>query len=129
MRKTKENKPTVAPRVPMSEEVKGAIAWQEKALNVVSAAQSALSTAESLKRDVDDVVCGSIAAWLLVHPEALDEEIRGMLKRSNLTLENVLECLELGYRECPASPTGKCVYSGELGDDFCLFCGGPDERK
>ena len=125
----KKSKPVIATRVPVSEEITATIAWQAKAQDVVSAAQNALSTAEALKRDTDDVVCGAIAAWLLVHPEALDDDIRSMLKRSNLTLEKVLECLELGYWECSTSPTGKCVYSNELGDDHCLFCGLPEERK
>lgn len=129
MRKTKESKPISTPRVPVSEEVKGAIAWQNKVRNAVMAAQSALNSVESLKRDVDDVVCDAIAAWLLVHPAALDEDIRHMLKHSEFTLEKVLESLELGYWECPTSPAGKCVYSNELGDDQCLFCGLPEERK
>ena len=65
MCKTKESKPISTPRVPVSEEVKGAIAWQNKVRNAVMAAQSALNSVESLKRDVDDVVCDAIAAWLL----------------------------------------------------------------
>jgi len=39
--------------------------------------------------------------------------------------------LYLGSWDCLHSPTGSCFYNG-LKDqclDFCLLCGGPDERK
>ena len=36
--------------------------------------------------------------------------------------------IEIGSWDCKTSPIGVCAY-GEDGDDFCLFCGGPDERK
>lgn len=38
------------------------------------------------------------------------------------------ENISIGTWDCPDSPIGVCAY-GEEGDDFCLFCGGPDERK
>lgn len=47
--------------------------------------------------------------------------------------------LLFGTWDCPDSPTGKCVYDlnqdhknpdhDTMGEDECLFCGEPDERK
>jgi hypothetical protein len=39
--------------------------------------------------------------------------------------------VELGSWDCEHSPTGKCVYDlhSDMGDDECLYCGEPDERK
>lgn len=47
------------------------------------------------------------------------------------TLPTKLEDIELGQWDCKTSPTGHCVYNRRDGFalDFCIFCGGPDERK
>jgi hypothetical protein len=39
--------------------------------------------------------------------------------------------LDRGYWDCEDSPTGNCWYDlkSPMGDDECLFCHGPDERK
>jgi hypothetical protein len=39
--------------------------------------------------------------------------------------------IQLGGWECSDSLTGRCYYNvrGPMGDDECLVCGGPDERK
>ena len=39
--------------------------------------------------------------------------------------------IELGQWNCETSPTNYCVYNRKDGFslDFCIFCGGPDERK
>jgi hypothetical protein len=39
--------------------------------------------------------------------------------------------LYLGSWDCLHSPTGSCFYNGvkDQALDFCLLCGGPDERK
>lgn len=39
--------------------------------------------------------------------------------------------LKIGSWECEDSPIGICAYNSKKDyiNDFCLFCGGPDERK
>lgn len=41
--------------------------------------------------------------------------------------------IQLGTWDCDSSPTGKCAYDltdeNLLGDDECVFCHAPDERK
>jgi hypothetical protein len=41
--------------------------------------------------------------------------------------------IQLGTWECSDSPTGRCAYDMTdedlAGDDECIFCGHPDERK
>lgn len=39
--------------------------------------------------------------------------------------------LSFGDWDCVESPTGQCVYDldSDMGDDDCLYCHGPDERK
>jgi hypothetical protein len=50
-------------------------------------------------------------------------------------LKNIPEHHEisLGNWECLSSPTKKCAYDltdeNRLGEDECIFCGHPDERK
>lgn len=45
------------------------------------------------------------------------------------------KCAECGFKKwewfCPSpdSPKGLCNYSGINGDDECIYCGDPDERK
>lgn len=54
--------------------------------------------------------------------EAAQAEVRRQHPRANLSF---------GSWECEESPTGQCVYDmdSDMGDDECLYCGGPDERK
>ena len=39
--------------------------------------------------------------------------------------------IEIGSWSCEGSPIKRCAYNTllDLAHDFCMFCGGPDERK
>lgn len=66
--------------------------------------------------------------------ETLQDEIYKVEDRLKYVLaryvdtQDLQEDISLGHWECETSPTGECAY-GRDGSDFCLFCGGPDERK
>lgn len=116
-------------RVPVSEDVE----IRRKRCNalkaVVKQMKSALSMAEAAHRAAESEMGDAIAAWLLANPKAMHKEILSHFGRVN-SLEEILAHIDVrGQWNCPTSPTGQCMYSRKLGDDFCLFCCGPDERK
>lgn len=55
-----------------------------------------------------------------------DDEISAQLARIM-----GINTVDLGSWKCEHSPTGKCFYDADKDhcNDFCLMCGGPDERK
>ena len=76
---------------------------------------------------------------LVRRAEIVVEESKGVLREAEDTLRGAMakavniprEDLELGGWKCKDSPTGKCFYnmSKDPPLDFCLICGGPDERQ
>lgn len=116
-------------RVPVSETVALTLKRCTALKSVVKKMDAALNVAKAAHRDAERELGDAVAAWLLAHPEALDEDIRTGWEHY-ATLPEILEHIDVrGQWNCPTSPTGQCMYSRKLGDDFCLFCGGPDERK
>ena len=59
------------------------------------------------------------------------EETPELLALLEVHLEVDADHLELGYWDCPGSPTGFCVYDTDDDPvlDCCLICHHPDERK
>jgi len=68
------------------------------------------------------------AQWAL---DDLETDVNGLRKVLAQALDVPLEFFFLGSWECLHSPTGFCFYNTEHDSacDFCLLCGGPDERK
>lgn len=60
-----------------------------------------------------------------------DGQVRDFKKRIAEAVKVPYEHIYWGSWECLHSPTGSCFYNGNEDQclDFCLLCGGPDERK
>jgi hypothetical protein len=68
------------------------------------------------------------ASGICVKANRAEHLVRALLAAGN---EVHVTSLELGSWDCAQSPTGFCYYNTDNDPcrDYCLVCGGPDERK
>jgi hypothetical protein len=55
----------------------------------------------------------------------------GIIKEYFRISDKEMNCIEIGYWDCPTSPIGVCFYNSHEDpcSDTCLVCGDPEERK